>query len=90
MVLSINVQIEILHEGQQWCGSLVQLRTTICCDVIPLPFTILGNHSEIDRTNRDVPNYTVTSSTHNSAMCHVKGIGTTGVNPGFKLVLNPD
>ena len=59
------------------------VRTTICCDVIPLPFTIchlpsaiLDNHSEIDCPNCDVPNYTVTSSTHNGAMCHVKGIGT--------------
>ena len=92
MVLSINVQIEILHEGQQWCGSLVQYAPPFAVMSSPchLPFAILDNHSEIHCPNRDVPNYTMTSSTHNGAMCNVKGIGTTGVNPGFKLVLNPN
>ena len=93
MVLSINVQIEILHEGQQWCGSLVQYAPLFAVTSSPchLPFAILDNHFELfDCPNPDVPNYTMTSSTHNGAMCHVKEIGTTGVNPGFKLVLNPD
>ena len=77
--------------------------TTICCDVsyplaiYHLPFWTTILKSTVPTilkstvvTNRDVPNYTMTSSAHNGAMCHVKGIGTTGVNPGFKLVLNPD
>ena len=52
MAWSINVQIEILHEGQQQGGSLVQyappfaVTSSPCC----LPLAILDNHSEIDCT----------------------------------------